>query len=408
MINIISQNVLRNSLILASVAGACLVGAAVPAVLSAQDQKIQKTPAKSDGADKYIQQLASEDFDARDAAMDKLRDLGEAALPALDEAGSKDANADIRWNARRLAREIRRGETGKVTKLKDLDWKASRAQDPGTTKNRKSKIQQKENKPEDSEDADQDEMDQDEMFQFTIPDLDLQFGGRGMELLRKNGGMFRLGGPNVQMLQEGRGMKMEMGPDGVKILIKEKDANGEEKQQTYSAPSMEEFKEKYPDIAEKYLNHGGFSFNFSNKGANIFQLDPGKNLLKLRGVPGLLEDTNDSTIQQIVGPENGERLGVGVKLIPEPVAQFLGLDHDLGFMVENVTSGSQAEELGLKANDVVLKINGKKIGAGGTSIREALASVEPGEKLKVEIVRGMEGKKTLEIEKSKAAKRANR
>lgn len=410
MTHIFSSNLqIRASWIAA--AGIALIGAAAPTVIFAQDShadagkaKITKNAAKSEDYKKLIEQLGSSDFDERDAAMERLRDAGDAALPALDEAGTNHNDSEIRWNARRVAREIRRGETGKVKKLSDLGWQDGGGSQPGRARAKKGNA----SGPEPGIENDLD---------LTIPDLGADPDFAQMQKFFEGlQGSFR---GNFNLQHNNSGTSISVGPEGVKVTVTEKDADGNDKTETYSAPSMEEFREKYPDIAKKHLD--GISI-FGLNGNSKIQIQPGPNVFKFRpGIPGLRNfnnlgadpaqgaDDRDS-IEAIIGPENGERLGVGVRLVPEAVAKFLAIDAETGFMVESVTSGSLAESLGLKANDLVLTIQGRKIGAGETTIREALASVPAGEMLKIQIVRGMEGMKTLEARKPKAAeaRRTNR
>src|SRR4051812_26371075 len=65
-------------------------------------------PPAAPGVPKLIEQLGSEDLDARKAAAAKLEALGEAALPALREAGKSAADADVRLRALVIAAAITR------------------------------------------------------------------------------------------------------------------------------------------------------------------------------------------------------------------------------------------------------------------------------------------------------------
>src|SRR5262245_14852552 len=57
---------------------------------------------------KLIEQLGSDDLDTRKAAAAKLEALGEAALPALREAGKSAADVDVRLRALVIAAAITR------------------------------------------------------------------------------------------------------------------------------------------------------------------------------------------------------------------------------------------------------------------------------------------------------------
>ncbi|MBI3819569.1 MAG: PDZ domain-containing protein [Planctomycetes bacterium] len=421
-----------------AIAGAGVLAAAAPAFLFAQNKSSQGSdttksaasapaarPKISPDVAKLIQQLGNADFDDRDAAMDKFREMGDSSLAALDDAGNNNSDSEIRWNARRVAREIRRGETGKVKKLKDLNLNEMRAQRP-------------ESAPKNSQDRDNNNDQDHDDLQIELPGFDFNSAPdiaqlreqmrrqmedvqRQMDQMRQSLGSatgknrLKVGpGGTFQMSDRLQGSSVQIDGNGVKVTTKEKDANGDVKEKTYEAPTVEEFRTKYPDIAEKYIDSfGGFKLDGKNNSIFQFRTSPAPFDFKFAPTrPDLLQknadETDASKPASIIGPENGERLGVAVKAIPDEVFKFLGLDSDAGFMVESVVAGGQAESLGLKANDVVLAINGKKIGAGMTTIREALAAVPPGAQLRVEVVRGMEGRKTLECEKTKERKRANR
>src|SRR4030095_10773460 len=79
-----------------------------PKGLAPSDSK--STGDKSDPSmKKGIEQHGSPEFEERDAAIEHLRSLGKNALGVLDDAASKSEDPEIRWNARRLARDIRDG-----------------------------------------------------------------------------------------------------------------------------------------------------------------------------------------------------------------------------------------------------------------------------------------------------------
>jgi hypothetical protein len=216
--------------------------------------------------------------------------------------------------------------------------------------------------------------------------------------------------------------------DHVKVVVKEKNADGAEDVKTYEAASMPEFKEKYPEIAKRYF--GGFAGRgmphvlqlrrlapgikieegeaFDMDSDEAFDMDVDEATGSFRVMPGVPMGSGQD-MAKIIGPDNGERLGVHVKPVDPGLAQFLGIPKGTGFQVENVEPGTMAEAMGVKANDVVVCIDGKAIGRDST-VREALAGVPAGRTLRVDVIRGGEGKKFLEIEKRGAAtpKRAQR
>jgi len=70
-------------------------GAALPGELSAAER-----------ADALVRQLASDSFRRREAALDGLVEMGDAALPALEKAAGR-SDPEVRWRAEAAARLIR-------------------------------------------------------------------------------------------------------------------------------------------------------------------------------------------------------------------------------------------------------------------------------------------------------------
>lgn len=211
---------------------------------------------------------------------------------------------------------------------------------------------------------------------------------------------FRIFGPGAAMQSQGVEIRSENGK--IAVTVREKGPDGAERVQTYEAPTMEEFREKYPEIAQRYLGGHGMTLVTPRLGRALrlpaLPNDPSEEEIDLAPL-----DASSGDIARLIGPENGERLGVSIRPVGRELAGFLGLDKGTGFLVESVVPESAAEALGLKPNDLVLSINGKTIGKD-SSIRESLSSVATGKTLRVELIRGLEGKKTFETEKKPVAK----
>jgi S1-C subfamily serine protease len=62
---------------------------------------------------------------------------------------------------------------------------------------------------------------------------------------------------------------------------------------------------------------------------------------------------------------------------------------DSGVKVTEVTEGSPAEKSGLKTDDVITGIDGKKV-ASGEDLRGVLGGKKPGDEVTVEVLRGEE------------------
>jgi S1-C subfamily serine protease len=80
-------------------------------------------------------------------------------------------------------------------------------------------------------------------------------------------------------------------------------------------------------------------------------------------------------------------LGVGTTVVTPALAAEEGLSVDHGAYVEDVTSGSGADEAGIQVGDVIVEIDGAEIASSG-DVQAAVRSNEPGDTVAVVIVRG--------------------
>jgi serine protease Do len=80
------------------------------------------------------------------------------------------------------------------------------------------------------------------------------------------------------------------------------------------------------------------------------------------------------------------RLGVVVQELNQSLAESFGLKRAEGALVSTVQPGSAAERAGLQPGDVILKYDGKPIGAAG-ELSALVGQAAPGEKAKLEILR---------------------
>lgn len=358
---------------------------------------------------RWIEQLGSTDFEKRDAALDALRAKGKSALGALDEAATNSEDPEVRWNARRLARDIRDGQTSAAPEPSRSKADDSVRRNSGGWRTPRT---------------------------FTIPpgsfpdvriETDLRQFEEQMRELRRNldqfknqfkdqvKSQFRVGpgtiqiGPGGSFFSSSNGVSIEVSDDHVRVEVTKKQEDGSEERKTYEAGSMEEFREKYPDIADQYLDKQGVFPNFVMPDMKLdfpgFTFPGGSMRIGIGNDPWNLAPAPTPALEHLIGPENGQRLGVSVGEVPDAVRKFLGIQGQAGAILESVEEDTQASDLGLKAGDLLLSINGKTIGEG-TTIREALASVPVGEKLRVEVIRGAEGRKQFEATKRKTEVKA--
>jgi len=80
------------------------------------------------------------------------------------------------------------------------------------------------------------------------------------------------------------------------------------------------------------------------------------------------------------------RLGIGIQEMTQPLASSFGMKAATGALVTAVEKASPAEEAGLKAGDVVLKLDGEPVERSGELARR-IAETKPGTKAKLEVWR---------------------
>ena len=86
------------------------------------------------------------------------------------------------------------------------------------------------------------------------------------------------------------------------------------------------------------------------------------------------------------GKASHARLGVAVQQVDQALAESFGLKQAEGAVVSTVVPGSAAAKAGLQPGDVILKFNGKPIGAAG-ELSALVGQAVPGDKAKLEIWR---------------------
>lgn len=86
-------------------------------------------------------------------------------------------------------------------------------------------------------------------------------------------------------------------------------------------------------------------------------------------------------------------LGVGIQPVSEEMAQYLGLKDTYGALISNVEKGLPADKAGVKAEDIVLEMDGVKV-KDHTDFRLRIAERAPGDRVKLKVFRNG---KTLDI-----------
>ena len=207
-----------------------------------------------------------------------------------------------------------------------------------------------------------------------------------------------------------RAYSLRVTGDGhVEMTVKE---NGEDK--TYRADSMDEFTKKYPDVAREYgIGSGMKVWKFHEPGEFAKKLEEWRKqfgnfdfgaqdpeLKKLLEHPEqLLQEHHARKGEAKPEPEQaptGPRLGVRLAPLSEVLADQLGLDVHAGLMIAEVEAGSPADKAGLKANDILVKVDGKDA-AAVESLRATVQDALKKKEFDVEVLR--HGKKqTLKVQ----------
>ncbi|HUK03730.1 MAG TPA: PDZ domain-containing protein, partial [Burkholderiales bacterium] len=89
------------------------------------------------------------------------------------------------------------------------------------------------------------------------------------------------------------------------------------------------------------------------------------------------------------GSVSHARLGVSVQEINQALADSFGLKRPEGALVATVQPGSAAERAGLQVGDVIVKYEGKSIGAA-SELSAAVGQASPGDKVTLEVLRNGE------------------
>ena len=374
-----------------------------------------------------IEKLGDDQYRTRRDAEEALGELGRPALEALREAAENHEDEEVRWRARRLIQRIEEGRSG------------LRQRDPGENQRPQEPLRGRLLIP--GGRLNFGSRDLDEMFERLFGQLEREFDmdiPRGrffaddffkdlegqMDDVRRRmedrtrGQVF---GPGWNFDSSSQGVSVQIGPDGVKLEVQKKNEDGETETETYEAPDMETFREKYPEIADQYMSGGRGSFrsffspggarSFGPSGARSFGIDPGViqwldierdpttpglrqrgpgapgPRLRTRGnAPRELEVVPDTAIE-LAAPPDGQRLGVMVR----------ALDEGLGLLVDEVEEDSLAQDLGVRAGDIITRIGEVEI-RGVENVREALGAIVAGETVDVVVTREGEN---IELEATK-------
>jgi len=264
-----------------------------------------------------VKKLGAEEYAVREDAQRKLVEMGEKAIPALEEALKSD-DLEVRLRAGRALRAIGSGSKPAEKAQPDEPGATGQPARPGVT---------------------------------------------------------------------GRMTSYSFSPGKVVVTVTETTADGQQVTKTYEAASMEELKEKYPE-----LNLGnGFQFHLGTR--DDFDMDKfwhewSSNFDNLDDDMKKWQDETRREVEQMrrwlehwrnqpqrMRPDSrlaygGGMLGVQASLPTAVLDAQLDL-RGKGIVIDAVAKGSVAERLGLEQFDVLIELNGREI-RGATDVAAAL------------------------------------
>lgn len=301
---------------------------------------------------RWIADLGSDSFRSRLQAERELRELGERALPDLRKAAEESDDPEVQWRARRLIRQIEQGDEGLVQRSRR---NPSRQRAMDRTLPRLEALEQR--------------------FEHMFRDMEQRFG---LDIPRGrffHDDFFRELQEQIEsMPSQSKGMTVQITPDGVRVEVQETDEEGKSETKVYEAPDLETFRSQYPGV----LQRGGLGFEFRTW-PDVLQRGGWQDQPFFRAdrLPGFAPYTrDDGEVAQEV--RSGAVLGITVRSgIPAELREHLELDADVGLMVQSVAEDSLAQELGLRAGDILVRIGDRSI-RSAADVRAALAAVEAG------------------------------
>ena len=333
--------------------GGLLVLAALTAAVALAQEK--EEPLRPVGAEvgSLIDQLGDQEYAVRESAEKKLLALGEKAVPALKKAAEGHADEHVRFEAQRILSRIGKDTAerpGEFPGFRELDTEFQRLEE-------------------------------------RMNELMKRLSERGLlgedDLERLREGMLGTGGSFQGSVDTGD-LRMKYTRDGDGKVRVEVTRDG--KTETYEAESDEALKSAHPDVAElvrKYFGDVRISTRVLPAPLGEW---PGFRIGLRPGTPAPREAPlreKDSS------PPEGFRLGIWLGEMSEPLRAHLGLAEGQGLLVESVVPGSLADRLGMQRFDVVLTLNGTKLG-GAEDIRRTLEAVPEGGRVEVVVIRKAE------------------
>jgi hypothetical protein len=326
-------------------------------------------PTQKKSAEQWTRELGSDDYRRRVEAESQLRAMGAQALPDLRKAAQDSRDNEVQWRARRLIRQIERGDSGALGRRRAGD------DDGGVEAPQRLRVQRLPGWTQTPQLPDDIRARFEQMFGQVERDF-------GVDVHRSRffaDDFFRDLQEQMQSPRGGssRGMTLQIGPDGaVRAEVKAQNDKGELETKVYEAPDMDSFRQQYPDVLGRSGLAPGLQFWFDGTA-------PAESMP--RALPWGPQDI--APAPEVMLPPAGKRLGVTVRpSIPVELREHLDLRADLGLMVESVQDGTLAATLGLQKGDIVVRIGATDI-RSTADVQEALGGIDAGAEVVVAFVR---------------------
>lgn len=176
-------------------------------------------------------------------------------------------------------------------------------------------------------------------------------------------------GPGVSIEGQSQSLRMESGPEGVRVEVQEQDEDGNTHKQTYEAETLDELLELHPELRGRLQAGGSPGAGWSSGVRDLFD-----RLRERRGA---------APFGSVAVPT--DKLGI---LMREPgsfSSSVPGLDEDTGLLVERVLPGTLAAELGIRPGDVLTHLDGRAL-SSAEDVQAALSARRAGDRLTADVV----------------------